>query len=701
MTTTTYPYVRPEASLGTTAPPRRGLVRRAVQGPVGQPRWVRPSVLGLLVGTALLYLWNLGASGNANEFYAAAVQAGTKSWEAMFFGSLDSSNFITVDKPPASLWPMEIAGRIFGFNSWSMLVPQALMGVASVGLLYLTVKRWFGPAAGLIAGALLAVTPVAVLMFRFNNPDALMTLLLVVAAYGVTRAIDDGRLRWLLVAGVAMGFDFLTKSLQPFTVLPALALVYLVAANTTLGRRIRHLLLAGLAMVVSAGWWMLAVALTPASSRPYIGGSGDNTVWGLAWGYNGLSRLTGDTGAAPGGRRSLTELPGGTGTVGDLPVGGPTGGGTGGPGGGGGFGGSTGLGRMFNSETGTQISWLLPAALLAVVALLVAANRAPRTDRTRAAALLFGGWLVVTAGIFSYASGIIHSYYTVQLAPAIAALVAIGAVVLWRRRAELGARLTLATGIVVTGGWSYVLLNRAPDWHPWLRYAVLAVSLVAALMIALPAGRLGRRGVTVAGLAGLLAIGGGSAAYAANTAATPHNGSVPSAGPSGGGGTGFGGMRSLGADGAGQFPGGPPNGTTGGFPGLGPGSSGSGSSGSGSTGSPSGNATANTALATLLKNTTSRWAAATVGDQSAAALELASGGRAVMAIGGWSDSDATPTLAEFKAHVAAGEIHYFISGSMGGGMGGGNSEITAWVTSTFTATTVGGQTVYDLTAATS
>jgi 4-amino-4-deoxy-L-arabinose transferase-like glycosyltransferase len=327
--------------------------------------------------------------------------------------------------------------------------------------------------------------------------------------------------------------------------------------------------------------------------------------------------------------------------------------------------------------------------------------------------LLFGGWLIVTAGIFSYASGIIHSYYTVQLAPAIAALVAIGAVVLWRRRAELGARLTLAAGIVVTGGWSYVLLNRAPDWHPWLRYAMLAVSLVAALAIALPAGRLSRRGVAVAGLAGLLAIGGGSAAYAANTAATPHNGSIPSAGPSGSGGAGFGRMRSLGAGGAagsgapvpgstasggaGQFPGG--------FPGPGQGSSGSGSSdsgssGSGSTGSPSGNATTNSALATLLKNTTSRWAAATVGDQSAAALELASGGRPVMAIGGWSGSDATPTLAEFKAYVAAGEIHYFISGGVGGGMGAGNSEITAWVTSTFTTTTVGGQTVYDLTAAT-
>ena len=682
--TTTYPYLRPDAPPPAFAPRGRSGVRRALQGPVGQPTWVRPSVLALLAGTALLYLTNLGASGNANQFYAAAVQAGTKSWKAMFFGSLDSGNFITVDKPPASLWPMEIAGRIFGFNSWSMLVPQALMGVVAVGLLYLTVKRWFGPAAGLIAGGLLAVTPVAVLMFRFNNPDALMTLLLVVAAYGVTRAIDDGKLRWLVLAGAAMGFDFLTKSLQPFTLLPALAIVYLVAANTTLGRRIRNLLLAGAVMVASAGWWVLAVTLTPASSRPYIGGSGNNSVWGLAWGYNGLSRLTGGAGGAPGG----SQGGGGTGPTGqlsgigraDLAAGGGAGGG---PGGGGGFGGSSGLGRMFNSDFGTQISWLFPAALVAVVALFIIGRRAPRTDRTRAAALLWGGWLLVTAGVFSYASGIIHPYYAVQLAPAIAALVAIGAVVLWRRRAAIGARLTLAAGVAVTGVWSYELMSRAADWYPWLRYAVLFTSLVAAVAIAAPPNLISRRGVAVAGLAGLLALGSGSAAYAADTAATPHAGSLPSAGPTSStatGVSGLGGGSPFSQQGNGNDP-----------------QSGQGEFAGGS--GPGASSSSNTGLAALLETTSTRWAAATVGDQSAASLELASGGKAVMAIGGWSGSDPTPTLAQFKAYVAAGEIRYFIVGGAGGGPGGGagtSSEITNWVTSNFTATSVGGQTVYDL-----
>ncbi|MDT4956601.1 MAG: hypothetical protein QOD31_400, partial [Pseudonocardiales bacterium] len=162
----------------------------------------RLALAALLAGTALLYAWNLGASGYANDFYSAAVQAGTKSWKAFFFGSFDSSNFITVDKPPAALWPMELSGRIFGFNSWSMLLPQAVEGVLAVWLLYATVRRWFGPSAGLIAGTLLAITPVAVLMFRFNNPDALMTLLIVVAAYCVTRALEAASTRWLLFAGL-------------------------------------------------------------------------------------------------------------------------------------------------------------------------------------------------------------------------------------------------------------------------------------------------------------------------------------------------------------------------------------------------------------------------------------------------------------------------------------------------------------------
>ena len=664
-TATAAPPAPPVALAQVRSPLTASWLGRAVRGPRQQPRWVRLAAAGLLLGTGLLYTVGLGASGYANEFYAAAVQAGTRSWKALFFGSLDQSNFITVDKPPMSLWPAEILGRLFGFNAWTLLLPQALEGVTAVGLLYLTVKRWFGPVAGLLAGGLLAVTPVAVLMFRFDNPDALMTTLLVLAAYAVTRAADEGRVRWLLVAGAAMGFDFLTKSLQSFTVLPALALFYFLAAPGSVPRRVAHLLAAGGALVAAAGWWVVIVQLWPASSRPYIGGSGDNTVLGLAFGYNGLSRITGGNGP-------------------------------GGGGGGGGFGGSTGIGRMFNAQVGTQISWLIPAALIAVVLLFVLAGGG-RRDRVRNAAVLWGGWLVVTGAIFSYAQGIFHEYYTVQLAPAISALVAIGAVLGWRHRDQAKARVAMAAGVGVTAWWSARLLDRSPDWHPWLRTAILVVGPAAAAVLLIPPGRLRtRRSVTaVIAVASIFTVGSASSAYALNTAGTTHNGSIPSAGPAS--------ATAAGASG--------PFGATrtgGALPGAANGPLGQGGTGraAGAQGAPrAGDARSNTALAALLTSTTTKWAAATIGDQSAAGLELASG-KAVMAVGGWSGSDPTPTLAQFQEWVKNGDIQYFIAGSQGGGGGFGGgpsgssgtaSEIASWVTAHFTAKTVGGQTVYDLT----
>ncbi|WP_375489714.1 ArnT family glycosyltransferase [uncultured Jatrophihabitans sp.] len=668
-------------------------------------RFERGSLGVLLAATTLLYVWGLGASGNANDFYAAAVQAGTKSWKAFFFGSFDSSNFITVDKPPASLWPMEISGRIFGFNSWSMLVPQAIMGVLAVWLLHATVKRWFGHWAGILSGALLALTPVAVLMFRFDNPDALMTLLIVAAAYCVTRAIDAASTRWLVLAGLVMGFSFLAKGLQPFTVLPALALAYLVAAPTRLRTRLLQLLAAGVGIVVGAGWWILAVQLTPAADRPYIGGSGDNSPLGLAFGYNGLSRLSGGSGSG------------------------------GGPGGGGGFDGSTGIGRMFNSLNGGQIAWLLPTALLAIVALAVLAGRAARTDRTRAAAIIWGGWLLVTAGVLSFASGIIHTYYTVELAPAIASLVGTGAIVLWRMRAITAARLALAAGVLVTGFWSYALLHRTSSFYPWLSYVLVVLAIVAAVGVLLPRHLLRRSLVVAVALSGIVTLTGGSAAYALDTAATAHTGSTPTAGPatSGGmggfgggmrggapgGGTRQGGFPGGGMSGSGSTRGGAPGGTagTGGtasqFPGgtsgsrsgerpsgAGTGSNRGGMRGSFGGGMGGGATTTNSALVKLLKATTTKWAAATIGSQSAGPLELSSG-QAVMAIGGFSGTDAAPTLAQFEKLVHEGKIHYFVSGG-GGGFGGGrggSSAITTWVAAHYTAKTVGGSTVYDLTKA--
>jgi 4-amino-4-deoxy-L-arabinose transferase-like glycosyltransferase len=581
---------------------------------------VRVALAVLLAGTAVLYLWNLSASGYANDFYAAAVQAGTQSWKAWLFGSLDPGNAITVDKPPAALWVMGLSGRIFGFNSWSLLAPQAVEGVLSVWLLFATVRRWSGAVAGLLAGAVLALTPVAALMFRFDNPDALLVLLMVAGAYCVVRATERASVRWLMLAGTAVGFAFLTKMLQGFLVLPAFALVYLLAADTSLRRRVLHVLAAGLAVVVSAGWFVALVELWPAGSRPFIGGSTDNSLVELALGYNGIGRIVGGSGN----------------------------GGGGGGGGGTSFGGSTGITRLFGASMGTEISWLLPAALIALVAGLWFTRSAPRTDRTRAALLLWGGWLVVTGVVFSYMQGTIHPYYTVALAPAIAALVAVAGRELWRGRAQFACRVALTLMISVTGVWDYVLLARTSDWLPALRWVVLLVAAVAAFAV-LFGRRLGVAVVITALVGSLLA----TSAYAVDTASAPHTGSIPTSGPSTGGGFGGGGFGST-----------------------------------------------SSALDTALSASTTRWAAATIGSQTAASLELSTGA-SVMAIGGFTGSDDSPTLAQFEAYVKAGEIHYFVAGGgFGGGPGGGSgaaAQISSWVTSHYTSTTIGGQTVYDLT----
>jgi 4-amino-4-deoxy-L-arabinose transferase-like glycosyltransferase len=571
-------------------------------------------------------------------------------------------------------------------------------------VLYATVRRWSGPAAATIAGAVLALTPVATLMFRFDNPDALLVLVMTLAAYTITRAVESGLTRWVALTGALLGLGYLTKMLQAFLVLPAFALVYLWAGQPSLGKRLWQLLAGLAALVAAAGWWVAIALLTPAADRPYVGGSTDNNILQLTFGYNGLGRITGSESSAGGG-------------------------------GGASFGGASGITRLFQSDMGSQISWLLPAALIALVALLWLSRRSPRTDRTRAAALLWGGWLLVTGVVFSYMSGIIHPYYTVALAPAIAALAGIGAVVLWRIRHTWAARVTLAGTLLVTAAWAWALLDRSPSWLPWIRVAIaVAAAGAAAMILAGPAMRgAGSRGRTVMAAAPLvlaLAAGlGGPLAYSIDTAATAHTGSVPTAGPSvagtsggpGGGQPSAGGFPgTTGSSRAGEsapggtgYPGGTAPGGTGGTGtagGTGT-TGGTGTAGAARTtsqaGGPGGTGSVSSALSSLLESGASgyRWAAAAVRSSSAASLELGSNGVPVMAIGGFTGSDPAPTLAQFEKLVSAHEIHYFVaSGSGGPGGGGGGSgygsQITAWVKAHFTAKTVGGMTVYDLTAPT-
>jgi 4-amino-4-deoxy-L-arabinose transferase-like glycosyltransferase len=646
----------------------------SVPSPARRPRREQGALAALLLGTGVLYLWNLAANGWANDFYAMAVRSMTTDWKAFLFASLDAGNTVTVDKPPASLWIMALSGRVFGFSSWSMLVPQALMGVATVALLYAAVRRVAGPPAGLLAGAALALTPVAALMFRFNNPDALLVLLMVAAAWATVRAIEKGGTRWLLLAGFLLGFGFLAKMLQAFVVLPALALAFLVAAPTGLWRRVWQLLAAGVAIVVGSGWWIALAELWPADSRPYIGGSTNNSVLELALGYNGLGRIFGNErgGSGRGGGLVVgTEPPGGGGPGGtgnyvrELFGGGP---------GGGGFGGAPGLQRLFTGEIGGQATWLLPAALLLLAAGLWLGWK---RRELRGSLILWGGWTVVTFLVFSLAEGIFHPYYTVALAPGIAALVGIGGVLLWRERSALWVRAVLALVVAGTAAWSFVLLDRSPEYLPWLRWVVLAAGVVGVLGIVVP---LRARAVTSATLAAIVVAGlAGPAAYTVTTVTTVHDGSIPTAGPAVAG-LDVAGRQRPGGDGA-AAPAGPRPVGTGQF-------------------GPGGPPRVEAEVVDLLRSAGTDWSAATVGSMGAGGLALASG-TDVMPIGGFSGGDPAPTLAQFQAEVAAGRIHWFVGNEGRGGPGGDRgigAEITSWVKEHFPARTVAGQTLYDLTA---
>ncbi|WP_032386390.1 glycosyltransferase family 39 protein [Rhodococcoides fascians] len=647
--------------------------------PATSRRWELLGLTALLIGTGVAYIWGLGASGWANSFYSAAIQAGSVSWKAFFFGSSDAANSITVDKPPMSLWLMSLSVRVFGLNTWAMLVPQALLGVASVALLRAVVVRRFGASAGLLAGLVLVLTPVAALMFRFNNPDALLGLLMIAAVWAMLRGVESGQTRWLLITGMFVGFGFLTKQLQVMLVVPPLALTYLIAGPPKLGTRVLQLFAALGAMIVSAGWWLLIVEFWPASSRPWVGGSQNNSILELTLGYNGLGRLSGNE----------------TGSV------------TPGGGGGGSMWGETGILRMFDASQGGQIAWLIPAALLLLVTGLVLRGKAPRTDAQRALLIVWGAWLLVTGLTFSFMAGIFHSYYTVALSPAVAALVGIGSVMLWRERQRLWVRIAMALAVASTVALAWVLLGRSASFVPWLKWAILVVGVVAVVALLIPALTRGRL-AAVAILAVVFAGLAGPTAYAVDTIGTPHTGSIVSAGPNTGM-RGFGGMGE-GRRGQGGLPGGmqlppgaqmpagmqPPAGLPGQAGQL-PGGVEMGMGG-GMGGLLEGSTPTAEVTAMLEQDAGSyTWVAAAIGANTAAGYQLATEDP-VMPVGGFNGTDPSPTLAEFQQYVADGRIHYFIGGGgMGGRESGSSAEISAWVTENFTATTVDNVTLYDLT----
>ena len=678
--------------------------------------WV--AVALLMAAAVFVFFWNLTASGYANEFYSAAAQAGSKSWEAFLWGSLDAGNTITVDKPPASIWLMALSVRLLGLSSFATLLPQALMGVACTYLLYATVRRMWGNAAGIVTGIVFITTPVAALMFRFNNPDALLILLMLGAAACVLRGLElpadrhgnRVRTRWYAVAGLLIGLGFLTKQFQVLLVLPGFGLAMLLLSPTPWPRRLLDAVVALSAMVAGAGWWVLLTVLVPNGSRPYFGGSQTDSFIELTFSYNGLGRLTGnETGSViPGASEALSG------------------------GSQGGMWGETGLFRLWTSDFGDQITWLAPIAFAGIVLGLIAAipvkkgqvyfgrfyqgKREHGVDpdtvtRVRCAQIvIFGAWLIVTWLVFSFMAGIFHAYYTVALAPAIAVLVAICGASLLELRDRPWMPGIAGLLIAMTSAWDMALVLRSGSFA-WLGVCVGVVGVVAGLALCiiafwmqdrLPATwplalKHGVRGVVALGVIALLT---GPIVWTARTISTGHTGSIVTAGPGGsmGGGPGGGGPSGNGA----------PDGTSGSAPDD---SSNESDSDGTDAGMPNGGSgllggsSANESLVELLTQNASgyRWAAATTGSQNAASYQLASE-LPIMAIGGFNGSDPAPTLDEFKAYVAQGLIRYYIaSGGMGGGMGGTQmdgssaaSEIAEWVAQNYTAQTIGNTTVYDL-----
>ena len=645
----------------------------AAQTPVlGRPRArrlalraPRPELAGLLVLSGVLYLWALSRNGWGNDYYSAAVRSMSTSWHNFLFASLDPSGVMTVDKPPAALWVEALSVRAFGYHPLSMLLPQALMGMAAVGLTYDLVRRRFGRLGGALAGLALALTPITVAIFRYNQPDALLVLCAVAALWFTVRGLEDGRTRWLVGAGVCVGLGFETKMLVALVVVPGIAAAWLWSAPgaralAAAGGRLRaagQLMAGGAAMLVVGGAWPLLVELTPASSRPWISGTSDNRVLSLIFEYNGVGRVDGQAG---------------------------------GPGGFGGtqFGGGTGVTRLLNSALGGQAGWLLGFAAVSGLALLVA-TRLRRSDARTGWLLAVGGSFLTTALLFSFASGIFHPYYVSLLAPFLAALVGAGAAhfVSGRGSARVFGPLAIAAGVVT----ELVVLGDYAGQLRWVVPILIVACGIAAVALAAGPARRGRLiAVTVAVGALLLAPG----VWAFDTLGHSLTGTFPEGGPgttvTGGGPGGFragGAVRSgggapgfaAGRPPAGALPGagaggafGPPGGSSsGGFsPGGGAGGAGAGAPGG------FGQSVSSEVLAYVKSHGGGTIA---VSSQSSAAGAIISENADVAGIGGFSGRESNVSASWLAQEVRDGKIRWVLdeegtgSGSASAGFPGASS----------------------------
>ena len=654
---------------GAVALPRPfGGREAAVSGPRQRVRVARlprprPELAGLLALAGVLDLWALGRNGWANEYYSAAVRSMSSSWHNFLFASLDPSGVMTVDKPPLALWVQALSVRVFGYHPLSVLVPQALMGVAAVALIYDLTRRRFGRGAGFAAGLVLATTPMTVAISRHNNPDALLVLCCVGALWCLVRALEDGRTRWLMLSGLLVGLGFETKMAVALLVVPGIAAAWLWVAPRGRRAAVRQLLAGGAAMVAAAGAWPALVALTPAADRPWISGTSNNSIFSLIFGYNGFGRLDGQAG-------------------------GPAALGGAGP-----FGGSAGPLRLLNASLGGQAGWLLGFAVVGALAIAVA-SRLRRADPRTGWVLAVGGGFATTAVVFSAARGIFHPYYVSLLAPFTAALVGAGAGQLasGRRWARLLAAAAVAAGVVV----EIAVLHDYPGQLSWLPVALAVAGALAAVALAATRARRVRAAAMAMALAVLLIA---PTTWAFDTLGHATSGTFPAGGPAtaafdgpggpgGPGGAGrFGGGRlgqgpppglGVGAPQPGAFAGGAAGGPpallqTGtqtqarGFPGGGPPGRGAGFAGGGGFGGRGGGFGGGDASISLVARYVSSHGGGTitVSSQSSASSAIIASGARVAGIGGFSGRESEVSVTWFAGEVASGHLRWVLADTLG------------------------------------
>lgn len=648
-------------------------------------------LVGILILSAFLYGWGIWDAGSANSYYTAAITSMTKSWSNFWYGAFDPAGFITVDKPPVALWLMAISAKIFGVHGWSVVLPSVLSGIGSVYLMYKLLAPKFGLLAGRIGSLILTLTPTVVANSRTNNMDAILVFFLLLAVYILQKAVAKKNIWLVIVSFGLIGVGFNIKMLQAFMILPAMLVYYWVAIKLPWKKKIAWLVVGMASLSIFTVAYPLAVDSVDQSSRPYIGSSQTNSLMELAFGYNGTERLlgqsTGTGGAFPGmgSTKKSTgtqknngapsgKKPSGSASTGKMTGQAPTGQQNGGkaptgtppnqstnknenqakgkaPGqsgkmtrqaqGGQGGGnsafaiGSAGPFRLFQSDLGSQIGWYLPLAILGLIAGWFGFRKRGakwhHVSEEQSEVLLWAGWFVPVYGFFSVAS-FFHPYYTIMLAPAIAALTAIGVAAVVKMSAQSNKESMIARIVVSVAVLTTLLLQA---YYVWSYYQIISIILIIvaiglSIWWLLPRQINNKIKIVLSAISILLMAGWWSL-----TPTLSHNSAaIPAASPS---------LLSQ-------------------------------------TGSSDMGGEVNNQLLSYTKKHqgNAKYLFATTDSNSASGYIIKSG-KAVMAIGGYNGTDPTMSLSEFKKLVKSGQLKYFVMGNNSKTSSGQISKILTWV----------------------